>query len=170
MATEIEARVRATLDRLGHPYQIIPCDPALADTAAFCAAYGYPPDDSANTIVVVGKETPPRYAACVVLATTRLDVNRTVRRRLGARRASFASPEETRALTGMELGGVTVFGLPEGLPIWVDARVMTRERIVLGGGSRSCKVVAAPTILRALPGVEVVEGLAIGPDARAGAG
>ncbi|MBX5489696.1 MAG: hypothetical protein IRZ14_00970 [Chloroflexi bacterium] len=162
---DVEARVRATLERLGHPYEIIPCDPALADTAAFCATYGYAPEDSANTIIVVGKETPPRYAACVVLATTRLDVNRTVRRRLGARRASFASPEETRALTGMELGGVTVFGLPDGLPIWVDARVMQRPRIILGGGSRACKILAAPTILRALAGVEVVEGLAVAPGA-----
>ena len=155
-----EAALRQHLDALGVPYEIIPCDPALADTAAFCAAYGYPLEDSANTIVVVGKEERPRYAACVVLATTRLNVNRTVRQRLDARRASFAAPEETRAITGMELGGVTVFGLPPGIPIWVDARVIQRERIVLGGGSRSFKVVAAPAILRALPGVEFVEGLA----------
>ena len=78
---------------------------------------------------------------------------------MGAR-ASFASAEDTRALTGMEIGGVTVFGLPPDLPVWVDARVMERERIVLGGGSRSCKVLAAPAILRALPGVEIVDGLA----------
>jgi prolyl-tRNA editing enzyme YbaK/EbsC (Cys-tRNA(Pro) deacylase) len=155
--------VRRHLDSLGVPYEIIDCDPALADTAAFCATYGYPLEDSANTIVVVGKSDPPRYAACVVLATTRLDVNRTVRNRLGVRKASFAAPEETRALTGMELGGVTVFGLPPGLPIWVDARVMGRERIILGGGSRSYKVAAAPTILLALPGAEVVEGLAAEP-------
>jgi prolyl-tRNA editing enzyme YbaK/EbsC (Cys-tRNA(Pro) deacylase) len=159
----IDITVRRQLDALGVPYEIVPCDPALADTAAFCATYGYALEDSANTILVVGKSEPPAYAACVVLATTRLDVNRTVRQRLGARRASFASPEETRALTGMELGGVTVFGLPPGLPIWVDARVAQRERIVLGGGSRSFKVVAAPAILLALPGVEVVEGLATEP-------
>jgi prolyl-tRNA editing enzyme YbaK/EbsC (Cys-tRNA(Pro) deacylase) len=155
-----EAALRQILDALGVPYEIVPCDPALADTAAFCAAYGYPLEDSANTIVVVGKGEPPRYAACVVLATTRLDVNRTVRQRLDTRRASFAAPEEMRALTGMELGGVTVFGLPPGLPIWADARIMQRTRIVLGGGSRSFKVVAPPAILCALPGVEFVEGLA----------
>ena len=158
-----EAELRRRLDELGVPYQIIPCDPELADTANFCAAYGYPLEDSANTIVVVGKTSPPPYAACVVLATTRLDVNRTVRQRLGTRKASFASPEETRALTGMEIGGVTVFGLPEGLPLWVDGRVMERERIILGGGSRSCKVAAPPTTLLKLPGVEVVEGLALEP-------
>ena len=140
-------------------HELFPCDPALADTAAFCAAYGFDPADSANTIVVVGKGTPPVYAACVVLATHRLDVNRAVKARFG-RRSSFASPDETRAMTGHEIGGVTVFGLPDWLPIWVDAAVMTRRRIVLGGGTRSWKVIAPPTILLALPGVEVVVGLA----------
>jgi|SRR5438445_2700759 len=160
MTQAIEETVRRRLEQLGVEHQLIPCDPELADTAAFCAAYGYALEDSANTILVVGKSTPPRYAVCVVLAVNRLDVNRVVRDRLGVRRASFASAEETSDLTGMMLGGVTVFGLPPGLPVWVDARVMERERIVLGGGSRSVKVEASPAILRAIPGVEVVEGLA----------
>lgn len=154
--------LRACLDALDVPYEIFPCDPALADTAAFCEAYGFAPEDSANTILVIGKANPPRFAACVVLATTRLDVNRAVKQKIGAR-ASFAPSEETRRLTGMEIGGVTVFGLPADLPIWVDARVMARDRIVLGGGSRSCKVLAGPEILRALPNVEIVEGLAAAP-------
>jgi len=141
-------------------YELFPCDPALADTATFCAAYGFDPADSANTIVVVGKSDPPVYAACVVLATHRLDVNRTVRARLGTRKASFASPDETRDLSGQQIGGVTAFGLPAGLPLWVDAAVMERERIVLGGGSRSWKVLAPPSILLTVVGVEVVEGLA----------
>ena len=102
----------------------------------------------------------------MTLSPYRLDVNRTVRDRLGTRKASFAPAEETAALTGMQMGGVTVFGLPPGLPIWVDSRVMERERIVLGGGSRSWKVIAPPSILRALPGVEVVEGLANEPPPR----
>ena len=141
-------------------HELFACDPALADTAAFCAAYGFDPADSANTIVVVGKSNPPVYAACVVLATHRLDVNRTVRNRLGTRKASFASADETRALTGQQIGGVTAFGLPAGLPLWVDAAVVARERIVLGGGSRSWKVLAPPSILLTIEGVEVVEGLA----------
>ncbi len=141
-------------------HELFPCDPALADTAAFCAAYGFAMGDSANTIVVVGKSTPPVHAACVVLATHRLDVNRVVKQRLGTRKASFASAEETRELTGMEIGGVTVFGLPPDLPVWVDAAVMERPRIVLGGGTRSWKVLAPPAILRTLPNVEIVEGLA----------
>jgi len=142
-------------------HEIIPCDPALADTAAFCAAYGYSLEESANTILVAGKADPPRVAACVVLASTRLDVNRTVRQRLGARKASFASADDVRAITGMEIGGVTVFGLPAGLPIWVDARVMNQRRIILGGGDRSIKVSVAPSSLLAIPGVEVVDGLAL---------
>jgi prolyl-tRNA editing enzyme YbaK/EbsC (Cys-tRNA(Pro) deacylase) len=142
------------------PCELFACDPALADTAAFCAAYGFDPADSANTIVVAGKSDPPVYAACVVLATHRLDVNRAVRARLGTRKASFASADETRAITGQQIGGVTAFGLPEGLALLVDAAVMARERIVLGGGSRSWKVLAPPSILLTIAGVEVVEGLA----------
>lgn len=148
------------LDATGVEYEVVPCDPALADTAAFCEAYGYDPADAANTIVVVGKGDPRRYAACVVLADQRLDVNGTVRRRLGTRRASFASVDETRDLTGMAIGGVTAVALPAALPLWVDPRVLTRQRIVLGGGGRDRKVVAPPRLLTALPNVEVVDGLA----------
>ena len=154
------ARLEAALAPLGVAYELFACDPALADTAQFCAAYGFSPDESANTIVVVGKAEPRRYAACIVLATHRLDVNRTVRDRLGTRKASFAGADETRELTGMEIGGVTPFGLPDGLPIWVDANVMARPRVILGGGSRSWKVIAGPEILTALPATEVVDGLA----------
>jgi len=153
--------VRRHLDDLAVAYRLVACDPTLADTAAFCDAYGYQLHDSANTIVVIGKSQPPIFAACVVLADTRLDVNRTVKQRLGVRRASFASAEETAALTGMMVGGVTVFGLPPELPVWVDERVMTRPQIVLGGGSRSWKVVASPDILLHLPNVEVVPSLAL---------
>ena len=157
---EAEIRVRQHLDALAVPHRIMACDPDLADTARFCEAYGIDPADSANTIVVVAKTDPPTYVACVVLATTRLDVNNTVRRRLGVRKASFASGEQTGELTGMMIGGVTAFGLPPDLAVWVDARVMQRPEIVLGGGSRSCKVRCPPTALLALASVEVVEGLA----------
>ena len=147
------------LDSLGIDYEIIPCDPALADTAQFCAAYGYALEDSANTILVIGKSQPPVYAACVVLATTRLDVNKVVNKRLGVRKASFADAADTERLTGMAIGGVTPFGLPADLPLWVDHRVMERDRIVLGGGRRNRKVLAPPGILTAA-GAIVVEGLA----------
>jgi prolyl-tRNA editing enzyme YbaK/EbsC (Cys-tRNA(Pro) deacylase) len=150
----------ALLAPLDVPYELFACDPALADTAAFCAHYGFELGDSANTIVVVGKSEPRQFAACVVLATHRLDVNRAVRAKFGRGKASFASAEETAEMTGMAIGGVTPFGLPASLPVWVDADVMARPKVILGGGSRSWKVIAAPEILLRLPLTEVVEGLA----------
>ncbi|MGA9594625.1 MAG: YbaK/EbsC family protein [Acidimicrobiia bacterium] len=152
--------VLTTIDGLGVDYEVIPCDPQLADTAQFCEAYGYSPEDSANTIVVVGKADPRVYVACVVLASTKLDVNGTVKKKLGIRRTSFASGDETVAVTGMTIGGVTPFGLPKDLPIWIDERVMARETIILGGGSRDRKISAPPAILTALPAAEVVTELA----------
>lgn len=147
------------LATLGVEFEVIPCDPSLADTADFCAAYGYALEDAANTIIVTGKSDPPVHVACVVLATTRLDVNKVVRKRLGVRGASFAPAEDTERLTGMAIGGVTPVGLPPDLPLWIDARVMERPRIIIGGGSRDRKVLAPPRILTALGGL-VVEGLA----------
>ena len=152
--------VIAHLRQLGADHDIVPCDPALADTAAFCGAYGYSPDDSANTIIVVGKGETPRPVACVVLASTRLDVNGVVRKRLEVRKASFASADETMQLTGMEIGGVTAFALPAGLQIWIDSAVMARERIILGGGSRAIKVLTPPATLAMLDDATVIDGLA----------
>ena len=148
----------------GVEYDVVDCDPALADTAAFVEAYGYSMEASANTIVVIGKSEPPVYGACVVLAHTRLDVNKVVRKRLGVRKASFASADDTRRLTGMTVGGVTPFALPDNLPLWIDARVMGCDRVVLGGGSRACKVVGPPTLLTDLPNAEVVTDLARIPE------
>jgi len=152
--------VLAGIESLGVEFEMIPCDPELADTAQFCEAYGYPLDESANTILVVGKSDPRVYVACVVLASTRLDVNGRVKKKLGIRRTSFASADETLEVTGQTIGGVTPFGLPDDLPIWIDARVVDRERIILGGGSRDRKVHAPPEILTALPNAEVVADLA----------
>lgn len=150
----------ATLQALGVVYEVMDCDPDLADTAAFCEAYGVGPEDSANTILVSSKKPAGREAACIVLATTRLDVNRRVRQLLEVRKLSFASAERTLEVTGMMIGGVTPFGLPETLPIWVDSAVMERPSVVLGGGTRSAKLRMAPTELSRLPNVEVVDGLA----------
>jgi prolyl-tRNA editing enzyme YbaK/EbsC (Cys-tRNA(Pro) deacylase) len=160
MIDPIEARVRAAVADLPD-VDVVDIDPALADTAQFCAAYGYSMDESANAILVVGKSEPPVYAVGVVLATTRLDVNRAVRRRLGTRKASFAPADATRELTGMEIGGVTPFALPDGVPLWIDSRVMERPRVVVGGGSRACKVVGPPSMLLTVPGAEVVDELAV---------
>ena len=160
MSDPIEDRVREVLATTGVPHELLPCDPALADTAEYCAAYGWTLDRSANTIVVVGKSDPPRLVACVVLATHRLDVNGVVRKRLGARKASFAAADDTMAATGMQIGGVTPFALPDELEIWIDAEVTRRDQLILGGGSRSLKVLAPPEALLALPNAVVVDGLA----------
>lgn len=161
MSDRVEAAVLAALDATGLAYEAMPCDPDFADTAAFCERYGVAAEDSANTIVVVGKSEPRTYVACVVLAINRLDVNGAVKRRIGVRKVSFASAEETAELTGMMIGGVTALALPPGLPLWVDARVMERPSVVLGGGTRSLKIRVSPEVLRHLPGSEVVGDLAI---------
>ena len=152
--------VIAAVEAVGLEYSVLPCDPALADTAEFCAHYGFELRDSANTIVIGSRRGPQRYGVCIVLATHRLNVNHAVRRTLGFPKASFASADETRAVTGMEIGGVTPFGLPDGLPLLIDVAVMERERIVLGGGTRSQKILIAPDALTRLEGAAVVEGLA----------
>ena len=157
---DIESQVKAALDATGVSYELVPCDPDFADTAAFVERYGYTPEQSVNTIVVVGKVSPRVYVACAVTSVTRLDVNGCVRRRLGVKKASFASAEETRELTGMMIGGVTALALPDGLSLWVDAAVMEQPAIILGGGSRSMKVLVSPTVFDKLPNTEVVEGLA----------
>ncbi len=152
--------VTEQLTQLGLDYELVDCDPDLADTAAFCAAYGYAPEDSANAIVVVGKGDPAVYAMCLVLADSRLDVNKVVRKKLEVRKCSFASPEQTIELTGMQIGGVTPFGMTTELPLWIDSRVMERDRLIIGGGSRDRKLLVPPATLIGHPTSEVVEGLA----------
>jgi prolyl-tRNA editing enzyme YbaK/EbsC (Cys-tRNA(Pro) deacylase) len=160
----IHPAVVAEMDRLGITFEEMACDPALADTAAFCEAYGVPLDRSANAILVASRKPEGHNAVCVVLATTRLDVNGAVRRRLGVRKASFAPPDLTRELTGQEIGGVTIFGLPEGLPVWIDSRVMDKDWVVVGAGSRSAKIKFDPSQLIGQDGYEVVEDLALPVD------
>ncbi|HEX9763242.1 MAG TPA: YbaK/EbsC family protein [Acidimicrobiia bacterium] len=149
------------LNSLGIAYEEMPCDPELADTAMFCEAYGIPLERSANAILVASRKPEGHNAVCVVLATTRLDVNGAVRRKLDVRKVSFASGDLTRDLTGQEIGGVTIFGLPDGLPVWLDSRVMEPDWVVVGAGSRTAKIKLDPSQLRGLAGFEVVEGLAI---------
>jgi prolyl-tRNA editing enzyme YbaK/EbsC (Cys-tRNA(Pro) deacylase) len=135
-------------------------DPDLADTAAFCERYGVPPEESANCVVVHGRRAGEvRAAACVVLATTRADVNNLVRRRLDVRKASFARMEEAVAATGMEYGGITPIGLPPGWPVLVDSVVATADRVVVGSGLRRSKIWLPGNALTQLPGAEVVDGI-----------
>ena len=153
----------AVLDQLrdlGVDYEVVPCDPELADTAQFCEAYGFSMDDSANAIVVAGKSDPAVFAMCLVLADSRLDVNKVVRKKLGVRKCSFATADQTIEMTGMQIGGVTPFGTTSPLPLWIDARVMTRDNLIIGGGSRDRKLLVPPATLAAHPHAEVIEGLA----------
>lgn len=140
-------------------YRVMPCAAEHADTAAFCAHYGVPLAQAANTIIVASRRVvPPRYATCVALATTRLDVNHTIKDLLGVARASFAEAHITCTVTGMMIGGVTPFGIPD-LPLYVDAAVMEQPEVVLGGGNRSSKLLLPPAELLPL-GAVVVPGLA----------
>jgi len=154
-----EEIVAAAIAKLGVPYELIPIDPAFADTVAFCEKYGYPLERSCNTIVVASKKEPKKFVACVVLSHTRLDVNKRVTKLMGVSKASFASAEEMMALTGMQVGGVTPFSLPQGMPLYIDDRMIGLDWIILGGGGRSLKVKTSPEALIKL-GAEVVSGLA----------
>jgi prolyl-tRNA editing enzyme YbaK/EbsC (Cys-tRNA(Pro) deacylase) len=136
-------------------------DPELADTAEFCARYGVPLEASANCVIVKGKRGGDvRFAACMVLATTRADVNGVVRRRIDARTASFAPMEEAVALTGMEYGGITPIGLPATWPILVDSAVAGADEVVIGGGIRGSKLFLPGAVLARLANAEVIEALA----------
>jgi len=153
--------VLAALEALGEPYTLMPCDPALADTANFCEHYGVPLENTGNTIVVISKRPAGLACACVVTALQRLDVNRKVCQLLGASKASFASAEEMQRLTEMEVGGVTVFGLPGDMPLYIDSTIMAVDEVVVGAGGRTGKVRIAPSSLLRLPNATVVEDLGL---------
>ena len=158
--TALAPQVRKALDASGLSYEVLPCEDDLADTETFSKHYGFPMDNNANTILVASKRGPKRYAACVLLATTSLDVNNAVKRRMGVSKASFANAEETAKLTGMSIGGVTPFGLPDDVPLLVDQRVMGKDWIILGGGNRTSKLKASPEVLNHVPNLQVVPELA----------
>jgi len=159
-STSSTSSVLKTVENLGFPHELIEIDPTLADTALFCKNYGFPMQQSGNTIIVASKKEPKVFVACVVLATTRLDVNKRVRKLMGVSKASFASAEEMKELTGMEVGGVTPFSLPEELKIYVDTRIMELDWVILGGGGRDHKLKISPEVFHQL-GAEIVENLAL---------
>lgn len=158
-AKSIESSVISALDLFGVPYEVVDIDPEFADTAAFCEEYGFPPEQSANTIIVATKKKPRQFSASVVRATARLDVNHSVKQLMGNARVSFARSEETAELTGMMIGGVTVLALPPEVPIYIDPGLMECDYIILGGGSRSTKIKVSPEVLNHIPGATIVEGL-----------
>ena len=158
---EIEARVVRQLESLGAEYEMFEIDPDFADTAAFCEKYGFPPENSGNTIIVASKRGAKKHCACIVAATDRLDVNKRVKRLMEVSRASFAGADETAELTGMMIGGVTPFGLPSDLPIYADAKLKGLDYVILGGGSRSSKIKIPPAEMEKLPSLQFVEGLSL---------
>jgi prolyl-tRNA editing enzyme YbaK/EbsC (Cys-tRNA(Pro) deacylase) len=156
-ASILDPRVAAALTRFAMQYEVLQCDPALADTAEFCAHYGISADDACNAIVVALKTTPRQFAGCLVRADSKLDVNRKVATALSFKRLSFASAEETAELSGMMIGGVTVVGLPDDVPILIDSRVLERPAVILGGGNRSSKIRLDPNELLKMPNVRVTD-------------
>ncbi len=150
-------RVRTALDGAAIDYEVLACEPHLADTAEFCAHYGIAPEEACNAHLVVVKTTPRRHIACLVRADTKLDVNRKVAALAGTKKLSFASAEETADLTGMLIGGVSIAGVPDGMPIYIDTRVMEQPRIIIGGGNRHSKARLAPAELLKLPNAEAAD-------------
>ena len=157
--SDIEKAVVSNLEELGISFELVQINPDFADTAEFCREYGYELDVCGNTIVVASKRGEKQYSACIVLGSDRLDVNKTVRSLMGVSRLSFASAEETETLTGMTVGGVTPFALPQDLQVYADEKVLSLECVILGSGSRSSKLLVAPEELKKLPKVQFVAGL-----------
>ncbi len=150
-------RVREALDNAGATYETLACEPHLADTAAFCEHYNISTDEACNAIIVVVKTEPRRYVACLVRADTKLDVNKKLASLLGTKKLSFASSEETAELTGMLIGGVSIAGLPAEFPVYLDERILERERVIIGGGNRHSKARLAPSELLKLPNATAVD-------------
>ena len=157
---DIKATVISALDAAGADFETMECDPDLADTAEFCAHYGIPPEQSANAIVLASRRPQGVYAMFLVLATTRLDVNRQARALMEVSKVSFAPPDVTADVTGMVMGGVTPFGRPAELPLFVDAAVMDHPWVVVGGGTRDMKVKVDPSVFHNLDNTTIVDGLA----------
>ena len=158
---DIDNTVISVLERLGVVYELIRIDPEYADTAQFCERYGYPMEYSGNTIIIASKRGEKKFCACIVQASQRLDVNKRVRGLMGVSRASFASPDETMELTGMMIGGVTPYALPNDLPVYADHNLLSAEYVILGSGSRSSKLKVTPGEMAKIPGLEFIEGLSM---------
>lgn len=136
--------------------------PEVADTARFCEVHGVRPEESANCVVVTGRRGErTTLAGCVVLAHTRLDVNRLVRRHLDVRKASFAPMDTAVERTGMEYGGISPVGLPADWPLMVDSAVVEAPWVVVGSGRRRGKLLMPGKALAALPSAVVLEGLGL---------
>ncbi|PYQ51959.1 MAG: hypothetical protein DMF59_06270 [Acidobacteria bacterium] len=149
--SEVDPAVARAIQALSVRCEVLECNPEWADTDVFCANYNIPRDHAANAILIASKTEPKQYSVCLVLATTKIDVNHAVSKLMGIKRLSFASAEETKAVTGQAIGGVTVFGLPDAIPLYIDNRIMENDYVIVGGGNRSTKIKLAPADLRKIP-------------------
>ena len=149
----LHKNVASALEEFGIVYELLSIDPDFADTGSFCVKYNYPLEYSGNTIIVASKKGPERYVACIIQASASLNVNKVVTRLMDTRKASFASSEKVVQLTGMMIGGVTPFGLPQEMVIYADEALKTIDYLILGSGDRSTKIKIAGFELNKIPNI-----------------
>ena len=147
------------ISKLAIPYQVVECKEEYADTYLFCEKYDYPIEFCANTILLSSKKPPNYHVACVLQGDKKLDVNNKVRKLMNSSKVSFASHEETVALTNMKSGGVTIFGLPNSIDIYVDSEVMNQPYLIFGSGNRNSKIIIEPNYLSQIPNIKLVENI-----------
>ncbi len=156
------ALANGELDQYLDEIYVAPIDPTLADTAQFCNYYKIGLEVSANTIVVEAKRADKKwYALCNILATTKADINKIVRKHLDAKRTSFASMEFATQTTKMEYGGIGPIGAPKDWPLLIDSRVLEPDFVVIGSGLRNSKIAIPGKVMDFLPGAQVLDGMAI---------
>ena len=147
------------ISKLGIPYKVVQCKEEYADTYLFCEKYDYPIEFCANTILLSSKKPPNYHVACVLQGDKKLDVNNKVRKFMNSSKVSFASHEETVSLTNMTSGGVTIFGLPNSIDIYVDSDVMSQPYLIFGSGNRNSKIIIEPNYLSHIPNIKLVENI-----------
>jgi prolyl-tRNA editing enzyme YbaK/EbsC (Cys-tRNA(Pro) deacylase) len=161
MTPNIPSLVISFLDNLNFPYELIDCKPEFADTQKFCATYGFNIENCGNTIIVASKKMPKKYSACIVKGSDKLNVNQKVRKLMEVSKASFASGEEALELTGMMIGGITPFALPNNIPIYIDEKISNLEYVIFGSGDRSSKIKISPEIFSKISNAEFIDDLSI---------
>ena len=147
------------ISKLGIPYEIVECKEEYADTYLFCEKYEYPIEYCANTILLSSKKPSDYYVACVLQGNKKLDVNNKVRKLMNSSKVSFASHEETVSLTNMKSGGVTIFGLPKSIDVYVDSEIMNNPYLIFGSGNRNCKIKIEPNYLNQIPNIKSIENI-----------
>ena len=147
------------ISKLGIPYEIVECKEEYADTYLFCEKYEYPIEYCANTILLSSKKPSDYYVACVLQGNKKLDVNNKVRILMNSSKVSFASHEETVSLTNMKSGGVTIFGLPKSIDVYVDSEIMNNPYLIFGSGNRNSKIKIEPNYLNQIPNIKSIENI-----------